>query len=185
MVFKEAFKMTKKILLLTILLLVSVPLTSKAEEPDGGQVYSRYCGSCHNFRSPGEKSVREWEMAIGHMRTIAGLTGEEASAVLKFLENKNPVEPSAQRAERDNSGGATLSGAELVAKDACRACHVIGDNGGKVGPSLNGVLERRSWEYVAAQIADPHSHNPSSAMPSHNFSQNEMQNLIKYLEENK
>lgn len=174
--------MTRNLLLLSICLLVVGPLVAVAEELDGGEVYAKNCGNCHNFRPPGEKGDREWEMAIGHMRSVAELTGSEARAVVKFLEYKNPEEPKTVRKEKVS--GPILSGAELVAKGACRACHVIGDSGGKVGPSLNGVFSRRSRDYIVTQITDPRSHNASSIMPVSDFSQAELENLVKYLADN-
>lgn len=47
----------------------------------------------------------------------------------------------------------------------CLGCHSLGGEGGKVGPDLSTVRERRSPAYIAAMIAAPHRVSPGSAMP--------------------
>jgi cytochrome c2 len=179
MAFKGASNMTKNLFIFALCLIVISPLMAVAQELNGGKVYGRYCGNCHNFRPPGEKSDREWDMAIGHMRAVAGLTGGEARAVVKFMEIKNPEEPLLMT--RPKNLGPAQPGVELADKALCRACHTIGNTGGTVGPSLNGVLNRRTREYIIAQVLDPRSHNPSSVMPPHDFSLAELNNLIDYI----
>lgn len=57
--------------------------------------------------------------------------------------------------------------AESILRDQlpCLGCHVLNGDGGRVGPELTTVRERRSPAYVAAIIADPQSVVPGSMMP--------------------
>jgi mono/diheme cytochrome c family protein len=48
---------------------------------------------------------------------------------------------------------------------SCLGCHEIEGRGGRVGPSLDYVAQRRNAEYIRAMIADPQSVVPGSAMP--------------------
>lgn len=57
---------------------------------DGGQVFTWYCGSCHSERYPAERTDEEWDVIVTHMRVRANLTGEQAEAVLRYLQENNP-----------------------------------------------------------------------------------------------
>ncbi|MFQ5500621.1 MAG: hypothetical protein ACE5FH_13230 [Candidatus Zixiibacteriota bacterium] len=60
-----------------------------AVELDGAKVFRDNCTKCHSERSPMEKTDGEWDIVVTHMRTIAGMTADEARAVLKFLKDNN------------------------------------------------------------------------------------------------
>lgn len=154
--------------------------TGVCQSPDGGVIYARNCNRCHNYRSPAERSDRDWDVAIGHMRIIANLSGADAQAVLRFLQKKNPTEASSV-ARLAESRSPALSGEQLVEQHACRACHVIRGTGGTVGPSLDSLFSRRDEQYVREQISSPTLHNPASVMPPHAFAPGEMDRLINYL----
>ena len=57
-------------------------------------------------------------------------------------------------------------GRELVSAQGCSSCHVIGGQGGSVGPSLDGVATRRTPAYIHSYIENPKSLNPNAAMPA-------------------
>ena len=58
---------------------------------EGARVYGTTCGSCHNARSPLERTDRQWTVIVNHMRARANLTGSETRAVLAFLQATNTV----------------------------------------------------------------------------------------------
>ena len=60
---------------------------------------------------------------------------------------------------------------------SCLGCHQLGDDGGRVGPSLNGIAERLRPEYARALIADPSRLVPHSIMPG-SFEQPDRLDLI-------
>ena len=47
----------------------------------------------------------------------------------------------------------------------CLGCHELDGTGGRIGPSLTSVAQRRSAAYIEAMIADPQRVAPGSAMP--------------------
>ena len=60
---------------------------------------------------------------------------------------------------------------------SCLGCHRLGDDGGRVGPSLDGIAERLRPEYVRALIADPSRLAPGAIMPG-SFEQPDRLDLI-------
>ena len=161
----------------------------------GAKVYGYTCGSCHNARSPLERTDRQWTVIVNHMRTRANLTGSETRAVLAFLHatNSDPrVEaPLAQAADQARALEASdappdlalaPAGEALVGQKACLGCHVIGQEGGIVGPSLNGVVERKGTRFVRQKLLDPTFDNTTSMMPNFGLTEEQVEALLAYLE---
>jgi ubiquinol-cytochrome c reductase cytochrome b subunit len=67
--------------------------------------------------------------------------------------------------------------------NGCVACHRINGQGGTIGPDLsNEGDEGRSAEWLATQIRDPKTHDPSTIMPSFSsLDQKEIRSLVDYL----
>ncbi len=63
--------------------------------PQGGQnragalAWTQNCMRCHNLRNPNERSDREWDVIVHHMRVRANLTGEEHRLIVRFLQSAN------------------------------------------------------------------------------------------------
>jgi len=109
--------------------------------------------------------------------------------VLAFLQATNndpaesvapPREPSVPAGEAEGMDAAQR-GEELVAARACLGCHVIGGAGGNIGPSLNGVVDRRGEDYVREKLADPTFDNDSSMMPNFGLSEEQTGWITAYL----
>lgn len=60
---------------------------------------------------------------------------------------------------------------------SCLGCHRLGDDGGRVGPRLDGIVHRLRPEYVRALIADPSHLAPQTIMPG-SFEQADRLDLI-------
>ena len=56
---------------------------------DGARAWAQNCMRCHNIRDPQERSDREWEIIVHHMRVRANLTAEEHRLILEFLKAAN------------------------------------------------------------------------------------------------
>lgn len=164
----------------------------------GAEVYGAMCGRCHNARSPLERSDRDWVTIVNHMRVRANMTGEQVRNVLAFLQatNVDPrerVELATQRGierrpamERAGEPPATdpetvARGKALVAEKACLGCHVVGSSGGQVGPTLNGVSQRRDADYLRRKIDDPTFDNETSMMPNFGLTEEQIEAIVAYL----
>ncbi len=55
----------------------------------GAQVWKENCMRCHNLRRPRERSDREWDIIVHHMRVRANLTAREHRLIVAFLKSAN------------------------------------------------------------------------------------------------
>ncbi len=168
----------------------ATPSVMNAQEgslAEGARTYGRVCGSCHNARSPLERSDRDWVTIINHMRVRGNMTGAQARNVLAFLQgtNEDPTTITVLPAPPRISDGLPLDtiqqGKRIVAEKACLGCHVVGDEGGNIGPTLNGVIARRGMEYVHDKLADPTFDVDSSMMPNFGLTDEEIGWVLAYL----
>lgn len=68
------------------------PALAEEQQPDiavGARLWRQNCARCHNMRKPAERSDRQWEIIVGHMRLRGNLTGTDAGAILEFLKASN------------------------------------------------------------------------------------------------
>ena len=55
----------------------------------GALAWANNCTRCHNPRDARELRDDQWVVVVSHMRVRAGLTGQEARDILKFLQESN------------------------------------------------------------------------------------------------
>jgi len=55
----------------------------------GAKSWAENCARCHNPRDPKDLRDDQWKIVMTHMRIRAGLTGDEAYDILKFLQTSN------------------------------------------------------------------------------------------------
>jgi hypothetical protein len=74
------------------------------DEVTGGELFTMYCGYCHNMRAMGERPFSNYQNVVAHMRVRAQLTGEEQAKIEAFFRRwhdvppaSGPVEPSPKR----------------------------------------------------------------------------------------
>ncbi len=65
------------------------PIVVPAIRKDGARAWAQNCMRCHNIRDPQERSDREWEIIVHHMRVRANLTADEHRLILEFLKAAN------------------------------------------------------------------------------------------------
>jgi mono/diheme cytochrome c family protein len=73
-------------------------------------------------------------------------------------------------------------GRELFQNSYCTSCHTVEGKGGTAGPTLDSVSSRRSSQYIAKQIKNPKGHNPESMMPMVRASDDQVGQIVTYLE---
>jgi len=73
-------------------------------------------------------------------------------------------------------------GEKIYAERKCSACHMIHGKGGKVGPDLSVIGDRRDEEWLEKFLSNPKSVFPETIMPSFRGSHGELEVLAEYLE---
>ena len=120
----------------------------------------------------------------GHMLRVTQRTTAFAVVVLVFAGwSALTVAAIASTPERNPSPppDKIARGAELYAANGCASCHGINGNGGRVGPSLNGVRNRRSRDWIARHFVAPATLTPGSMMPPYEFSDEQRDAIVDYL----
>ncbi len=64
-------------------------MREEGQKQAGALAWSQNCMRCHNLRNPKERSDREWNVIVHHMRVRANLTAEEHRLILRFLQSAN------------------------------------------------------------------------------------------------
>ncbi len=79
--------------------------------------------------------------------------------------------------------GSAADGAKLFYDNSCIECHSFKGKGGRMGPDLTAVTQRRSTAYIKKYIRNPEKKNPQARMPSFSYLTNtEINSIIKFLE---
>ena len=52
----------------------------------GAKLWADNCARCHRMRNPRELTAHAWHVVVTHMRIRAGLTGQDADAILNYLD---------------------------------------------------------------------------------------------------
>ena len=81
----------------------------------------------------------------------------------------------------DSAPDFAVEGALIFQKNGCAACHQVNGMGGKIGPDLNGVANRRSEAWVIQHFQNPQMMSPKTPMPPYKFNATDMQNEVSYL----
>jgi nitric oxide reductase subunit C len=124
------------------------------------------------------------------------IVGEEVAAghkadIIAFLAWVGRIDTNGFPAEPDMkpTGNATmvdpsvLERAPAKFKAICSACHVVGGQGGNVGPALDGVFARFPEEgYLRKWVSDPQSVKPDTTMPNLGIKGAELDEIVQYLE---
>ena len=66
-----------------------IAMREEAQKMAGALAWSQNCMRCHNLRNPNERSDREWDVSVHHMRVRANLTAEEHRLIVRFLQSAN------------------------------------------------------------------------------------------------
>jgi ubiquinol-cytochrome c reductase cytochrome b subunit len=81
----------------------------------------------------------------------------------------------------DSAPEFAVAGATLYQKNFCGSCHSVNGEGGKIGPSLNGLATRRTEAWVVEHFENPRKMSPGTPMPAYPFARPDMQNEVSYL----
>jgi ubiquinol-cytochrome c reductase cytochrome b subunit len=161
-----------------------------------GYFRSLRCDSCHDVivgtPKPGPtlglgeiQHPREWMVQHFNERSsarsyeggVSSLSVPQRNALLIFVSSVKPDSLQTLTAVSPEF----VNGAQSYVKNACATCHKVNGIGGDIGPSLNGLSNRRSEAWVREHFAFPRRLSPGSIMPPFHFAPKEEQDLTGYL----
>ncbi len=136
------------------------------------------CGACHQLAKMQTKRDSDWLVQhFASKKEAAKLTVPKQRALAKFLTHFDASTANSYLAAPEFA----IDGATLYELSHCGSCHQVNGAGGKVGPSLNGISQRRAAAWLRDNFIDPKKNAPNSPMPSYPFNQTDMQNMLNYL----
>ena len=150
------------------------PFTSPADVENGRKLFGGRCAGCH---VPGGDGGKGANLAVSmlpravddlslHSVIRYGIPDTEMPGTLLSMREVWQVAAFVRtlgRVSRQNVPGDARRGAQLVRdKGGCLQCHTIGSEGGRMGPALSDIGDRRSPAYLRAKLLDP-----STDIPEH------------------
>ncbi len=125
---------------------------------NGAKLWADNCARCHNYRAPSEFTPNQWNTIMLHMRIQAGITGQEARAILEYLtqaslsvynaslsreESTNTIKQ--KKSTKGKNKPSSVSGRKIY-QETCVACHGANGRGAIQGApdftNKNGVLSK-------------------------------------------
>jgi cytochrome c oxidase cbb3-type subunit III len=150
------------------------PFTSQADVENGRRLFGGRCAGCHGPGGDGGKganlAVSMLPRAVDDLSLYSviryGIPDTEMPGTLLSMREVWQVAAFVRtlgRVSRQNVPGDPRRGAELLrGKAGCLQCHTIGSEGGRMGPALSDIGERRSPAFLRTKLLDP-----STDIPDH------------------
>ncbi len=102
----------------------------------------------------------------------------------KIDTNGFPAKPDLKSTEAVASGlNVDMSKAPQKFTQVCLTCHMIGGNGGEVGPALDGIASRRDATYLKNWLKDPSQIKADAKMPKLELTDQEIDEMVSFLTE--
>jgi cytochrome c oxidase cbb3-type subunit 3 len=135
----------------------------------GANIFHSHCAECHGLHGEGGRGpdltrgvFRHGPTDVALFRTITfGITGTQMPASYFPANQIWQVVAFVKSLSRPESGvsvpGNASSGANLFQKNGCAKCHLIGGEGGRLGPDLTDIGSIRSASYLRTAIVNPNA----------------------------
>ena len=145
------------------------PFASEADLAQGKKLYAGRCAGCHGPNGDGGKGAN---LAVSVLPRAAtdlalyrvvryGLAETEMPATLLATKEVWQIAAFVKTlgaASNEAAKGDPARGRQLVhSKGGCLQCHIVGLDGGRLGPALSDVGARRGVHYLEAKLLDPSS----------------------------
>ncbi|MCY4600576.1 MAG: c-type cytochrome [Acidobacteria bacterium] len=152
---------------------VENPFSDSPDRRAGEASFRVHCSLCHGYDARGGGETNGPDLTTGRFRrtsTLAGLfnvirNGVEGTAMLgidpdapdrtvwqiiHYLDTLTP-----NPADIDLPGDAEAGRALFTGRGNCSSCHMVNGRGGRLGPDLSRVAERRDPDELRADLPDP------------------------------
>ncbi|MDP9113322.1 MAG: c-type cytochrome, partial [Acidobacteriota bacterium] len=146
------------------------------------------CATCHTLGQAGAgpdltlaASSRPMDWLAEHIKTNskpAGvLTDPQVQMLVTFVGKRSDKAVDAWQ----NAPQSAIDGAMIYQANDCASCHKINGVGDELGPSLNGLGERRERSWIEGHFAAPTKYSPDSIMPAFSFKPEELKLITDYI----
>ena len=109
------------------------------------------------------------------------LSAAEAAAIAGFLLEQRGADVAAWEPLALSPFAGAKAEALLRDRWSCLGCHQLGEDGGRIGPRLDGIADRLQPVYVRALIEDPEHLAPGTVMPASLEQPDRMDLIASYL----
>jgi putative heme-binding domain-containing protein len=143
------------------------PYTSAADVEQGRKIFRGQCAGCHGPDGSGGKgadlgvpTLARGETDLALFSTIRygvpetempghNMTAREVWQVAAFVRSLGAASPETEK------GDAVRGSALVRGKGGCLQCHMLGGDGGLLGPGLTDIGRRRSRVFLKRKLLDP------------------------------
>lgn len=148
------------------------PFTSAGDIQRGARLFAANCALCHGPKGAGGRGAdlarprltRATDDEALFQIVHDGIPGTEMPANRTMTDHETwqvtAYVRTLGRAAGEAVAGNPAHGAALFRDKGCIGCHAIGAEGGRMGPPLSDVGERRSAAYLRAALLDPAANLP-------------------------
>ena len=121
---------------------------------------------------------------IRHLLSVflVGLVFVSPPALDAQVPTSAPADSTSQARPAPVDSTLAAQGRALADQYACRACHAYTASEPKaMGPSLNGVFQRRGAAYLDQKIAEPQFDDPKSQMPKVPLTASQRRAIVEFM----
>lgn len=149
------------------------PFASPGDIQHGARLFAVNCSLCHGQKGTGGRGADLTQPRLTRANDDAGLfqivhdgiSGTEMPASRSMTDREMwqviAYVRTLGRAPAGNIAGDAAHGAALFRDQGCFGCHAIGAEGGRTGPPLAAIGERRGAAYLRAALLDPAANLPA------------------------
>jgi len=153
------------------------------------------CSMCHAIGAPSEGSApvgpdlarqvssRPVDWLRDHIHQpdpespVSTLKPVQVSSLIQLVTKRNEKGLDAWRTAPEDA----VEGATVYMANQCGSCHTLNEEGGKRGPELNGLRQRRERAWVVGHFLDPKKFSTKSTMPAYKLPPQEADRLTTYI----
>ena len=137
------------------------------------------CVECHAAGKKPFKTDKEIDWVIDHVKEKH--QGPSTDSQLRMVASFSKRVNDAGLANMNAAGQLAVEGAILYQASQCAVCHEVNGVGMKTGPKLNGVIVRRTREWLTGHFVDPQKYSPGTPMPKYDFNPRQVERMMAYL----
>jgi len=157
-------------LAVVVLFPMGLPGPLPAQSATGGDLYRAHCAGCHGRQGEGGRgvSLTALKRAAGNDALFSiirkGIPGTEMPPAPLGDDEIRDVVVFVRSLQRSTPAQAPASsrGEQVYRNAGCSACHIIGDDGGTLGPDLSRIGARRDRDYLRRALLEPEADIPES-----------------------